>query len=258
MASAADMGKLKAYVQVTKDSGPGPACYGLPSTIGSPGKQSVDVSMQYSPSYTFGMRLDMGGAVGQKTVSPGPAAVLPLVDRNGNKGGQPAYSIQTRKISFVTKNATFVPGPGAYYPEKSLVPKERHAPAYSFGARLNDQKMSDGPSPNTFNLPTLMGPKTCTSRIRSAPAFSMGSRHKPLISLTTPAPGAYRDVDPNTFKQKAPTISLSPRYKAERDFNAVPGPGAYNPDFASTFSKAPRSSLGIRHSEYMINFVEEI
>lgn len=80
----------------------------------------------------------------------------------------------------------------------------------------------------------------------------------------------------DTYRSKAPQVTLSYRYGDERgvlrdecylhesvlmsrgvaDLNKVPGPGAYTPGFEVTKKKSPVVSMGIRHSPYSVNFFD--
>ena len=50
------------------------------------------------------------------------------------------------------------PSPGAYYPEAVHPQGERHAPRYSIGFRSRYRKEDQNPAPNSYLLPTVMGP----------------------------------------------------------------------------------------------------
>lgn len=51
------------------------------------------------------------------------------------------------------------PGPGAHSPELCPSMKHRRAPAYSMKSRGVTQILDEGPGPNSYSLPTCIGPK---------------------------------------------------------------------------------------------------
>lgn len=122
------------------------------------------------------------------------------------------------------------PSPGAYYPEKVHPQGEKHAPAYSMSARTKNPKSEydvclyllsvhlflfpcledNTPSPNSYQLPPLLGPKV-PNKLSSA-AYSMAYRSKTGAFsedlAKTPGPGHYNAVAPNTYVKKAPAYSM--------------------------------------------------
>ena len=69
------------------------------------------------------------------------------------------------------------------------------------------------PSPNSYNLPNLIGPKIPTKR--SSACFSMTGRAKTggfsEDLAKTPGPGRYNTTDPSSYKRKAPNYSMLSR-----------------------------------------------
>eukprot|EP00128_Syssomonas_multiformis_P008864 Colp12_sorted_trinity150504_noHs@6653 len=96
-----------------REKGPGPARYMLPTTVGA---ESMDATKHKMPSYSFGSKLKEL----VYTTTPGPAFVLPRIDRKGGvsirETQQPCYSLQGRPTQLIGASANTVPGPGAHTP----------------------------------------------------------------------------------------------------------------------------------------------
>ena len=117
------------------------------------------------------------------------------------------------------------------------------------------------PSPNSYTLPPLLGPKVPTKP--SFPAYSMAGRaHTGSFSedlAKSPGPGRYNIVAPDVYSKRSPAYSMLGRnYIPEKSTN-TPGPGAYSPEKV-TLNKpsAPKYSMGIRHSEYISPLIFDI
>jgi hypothetical protein len=68
----------------------------------------------------------------------------------------------------------------------------------------------------------------------------------------TPGPGQYNAVEPNVIRQKQAIYSLKGRSNIPGDSTNKPGPGAYSPEKVTINKPSiPKSTLGIRHSEYI-------
>ena len=69
---------------------------------------------------------------------------------------------------------SFVPSLGQYSPEKCHPPQEKRAPCYTFKTRTKYSFEDPTPSPNSYSLPPLIGPKVVSAQ--SAPAYSLSAR----------------------------------------------------------------------------------
>eukprot|EP00731_Ephydatia_muelleri_P015730 Em0009g154a len=116
------------------ERGPGPARYSLPSCIGS---RSHDYRKVQMPAFSMGRRLTTGSTLDQPTLSTQPS--------------------RTRE-KMEPREAFNTPGPGAYVPEQHPNFKDKSPPAYSMGSRTKYRKRDAVPSPNTYTLPTYIGP----------------------------------------------------------------------------------------------------
>jgi hypothetical protein len=193
-----------------------------------------------------------------KDISPGPAHFInPAITRAG-KDGTPAYSILGRQKD---PNTFITPSPYAYSPEKVHPQGERHAPAYSMGARTRFRKRDQSPASNSYTLPNLIGPKVPNKK--SLPSHSMTGRPKVggyLEDMSkTPGPGSHDAVHPDVTKNKKPLYSMLGRNNMPGDGTRKPGPGAHSPEkVVVNKRKYPSYSLGIKHSEFVCPLIIDV
>lgn len=233
--------------------GPGPA-YKLP---GNTGYINHDITRKKAPGWVFGTK---GKSRDVSKVSPGPAHYN-LLERSTRfgKDGTPKYTLHYRPkdgASFIT------PAPDAYYTETVKVMKQKQPPSYSFGLRTKYTKKEATPAPNAYTLPNMTGktnPVKC-----SPPSFSISGRSKTggfsEDLKQSPGPAAYKVVDVDTWRRKAPVYSMSARQFLPGDNCQKPGPGAHSPEkhIAKLNRSAPSFSFGVRHSEYLAPMIESI
>lgn len=117
------------------------------------------------------------------------------------------------------------------------------------------------PSPNSYTLPQLLGPKVPNKS--SSSSYSMTARAKAggfsEDLAKTPGPGRYHTIEPNSVKNKAPQYSMLGRSYMPGDSTRKPGPGAYSPEKVYVNKrKAPSFSLGIRHSEFVTPLILDV
>lgn len=65
-----------------------------------------------------------------------------------------------------------------------------------------------------------------------APAFSISGRGKSPIDerVLNPGPGAYESGNPDKYKARSPSYSISSRTNIPTDHTQKPGPGAHSPE----------------------------
>jgi len=171
-------------------AGPGPV-YKLPTLVGYHGH---DPSRRRNPAYSMRPRTGIKAHI----LGPGPRYDVRNLTKSG-RHNPPAYTIRgretwkseqvkqffhnirtKRKTSVLYININFrisavfdhAPGPGAYSPE--LCPPMNHfrrPPAYSIKSREVPKILDEGPGPNSYLLPTCIGPKVPDKRAQGA--FSM-------------------------------------------------------------------------------------
>lgn len=159
---------------------PGPAVYKMPGLTGT---NDHDPHSRFSrgPAHTFGGRRDTW-AIG---CGPGPCYYpSPKIYRDGHDG-TPHYSLYARQKE-MTMSQT--PGPGAYCPESAGPTTKFRNPEYSFGTRLQHQRLDAVPGecstdqPPFHNSSTLESPSPLclltTSNIVSIDAHNLDMRSK--------------------------------------------------------------------------------
>ncbi|XP_069779074.1 outer dense fiber protein 3-like protein 2b isoform X2 [Narcine bancroftii] len=149
------------------------------------------------------------------------------------------------------------PGPGTYNPEGTPHFNEHRSPAYSMGSRTRYRKLDTVPAPNSYTLPSLMGPKVPNKP--SSASFSVTGRTRREDLSNTPGPGRYNRTDPNVFLPKQPAYSMLGRHHLPTYYTQKPGPGAHSPEKV-TINKptVPAFSLGMRHSEFVTPLIIDI
>uniref|UniRef100_A0A8D0BJW9 Ciliary microtubule associated protein 1C n=1 Tax=Salvator merianae TaxID=96440 RepID=A0A8D0BJW9_SALMN len=162
-----------------------------------------------------------------------------------------------KSIVFGTQEHQFynippTPAPNEYYVEKIHPPEEPNAPAYTMGSRTCYWESSPFPGPNHYTLPRTLGPKLPIHP--SAPCVSMASGASvwgyAKDYVKGPGPAMYTIPEPDVYLHHQPAYSMSQRLNApSKDY--IPGPPDYKADLVTVHKpRAPRFSLGIRHSEY--------
>ncbi|XP_078076950.1 ciliary microtubule associated protein 1A-like [Mustelus asterias] len=222
---------------------PGPK-YGLP---GSTGFIQHDATKYKSPAYSFGVthaRFTMDS-------SPGPAYLIPSLLTRRGKDGTPAYSLYGRPKDL---NPFQTPGPGTYSPEKAGKSAFSASPSFSIAGRTQGFRTDRSPGPAAYLLPSVLGPnvvnKSSSANFSLSGRNKVGSFHEDFQK--TPGPGAYKVINPNTYKYKPPQYSIIGRNQLPGDATRKPGPGSHNPEKVVVNRKiAPAFSFGIRHSEYL-------
>ena len=102
-------------------------------------------------AWHMGLKLEKGGAMGVKSVSPGPGTY------NGNyrvqAASDPTYTLKGRYPAMKRLN---VPGPGTY--EKKLIDK-KSAPSFGFGSSPQREgiRKTLSPGPGGYRIPSTIG-----------------------------------------------------------------------------------------------------
>ena len=236
-----------------KITGPGPARYTLPPTIGFIGH---DYTRFKYPAYWFGMKLPSSLFDGRKH-SPGPIYfVEPQYTRFG-KDGTPKWTMLARPHD---PELFKTPGPGTYNNELCEPQGEKTAPKYSLYSRTRYRRCDSNPAPNAYTLPSMLGCDVIGKE--SLPCWSMTSRPDTgrFDEDLAKAPGAatYRIVDSNVYKYQAPIYSMLARNFLPGDKTQKPGPGAHYPEHVRVNRpQSPIWSMGIRHSEFITPLITE-
>jgi len=228
--------------------GPGPGRYGLPTTCGT---ASHDFTQHRKPAFSFGKRFNDN----EKVASPGPVYLVKAEITRVGKEGSPKYTQLGRRNDV---HAFKTPGPGRYENHTCFPQGERHSAKYSMGDRTKYRKCDAYPSPNSYSLPQLIGPKIPSKQASNA--YSMTSRRQigsfDQDLARTPGSARYKVINQNRYKYQAPMYSLLARRFVPGDKTIKPGPGAHYPEHVNINKKSvPNYSMGIRHSEYITPFI---
>nr|XP_028569924.1 outer dense fiber protein 3-like protein 2 [Podarcis muralis] len=249
-----DSGLKKTPAIAARETGPGPGCYTLPPTVGF---VNHDYTRFTSPAYSFHQRLK--NRLDLKDSSPGPCYfVHPELTRFGRAKG-PSYSMLARARPPASLPQT--PGPGAYSPERAPPPSQQRPPSFSIGARTKSRLVDPVPAPNSYTLPSLLGPRVPSKP--SSPSFTIrgwnakGSYAEDLSQ--TPGPGRYNTTDPSVYLCRPPSFSMLGRLKKPTQVSHTPGPGAHSPEKVKVHrARAPSYSLGVRHSEFLMPLITDV
>ncbi|XP_011308284.1 outer dense fiber protein 3B [Fopius arisanus] len=212
--------------------GPGPV-YGLPPLVGY---EKHDPSKYRNPAYTLRKRL----ASFDQTVGPGPTYDIAKMTRRGPER-PPAFTIAGRQK---TKDFNVGPGPCGYRPEGC--PPMNHIPrppAYSLKARYVVDWRSHVPAPNSYMVPSCLGPRIPDKRALGA--FTITGLHGLKAKSLGPGPAAYI-FNTNTVKRKYPAFSI--KFRTTSNLRTI-GPGPVHYPTYNTRRNAPKFSFGVKHSE---------
>ncbi|KAJ6664175.1 hypothetical protein lerEdw1_008391 [Lerista edwardsae] len=228
-----------------KYKGPGPGKYSRQPCTGI---KDHDFTKYTEPAYT--MRVKSSEKLISVEESPGPCYYVdPSVSRLGM--WRPISFRMTTERKKMQPSET--PAPNEYYVEKIHPVDERCAPAYTIGKMTYYWVASPHPAPNSYNLPGTLGPRLPTNA--SAPAYSMSSNAcawgyaKDLVR--GPGPAQHARPEPSVYLNRQPSYSMGHRLDPScKDY--TPGPPDYDNDKVTIHKpRAPRFSLGIRHSDYI-------
>lgn len=234
--------------------GPGPGRYMLPTLCSH---QGHDGRKKRNPAYSFGNK-HLHSLTND--CSPGPRYLQDSRVTKTGLDGNPKYSM-LGNARFENLSKLKVPGPGQYSPEKQSVPHERKAPSYSFGSRTKYAQKNVTPSPNSYSLPPLLGPKAVGKR--SAASYSLTGRSNiggfAEDLQKTPGPGTYKVTQPDVMKSKKPVYSINGRNFMPGDSTQIPGPGQHSPEKVYMHKKeAPKFSFGTRHSDFTLPLIVDV
>ncbi|XP_061451412.1 protein CIMAP1C [Rhineura floridana] len=227
-----------------KFKGPGPGKYSRQPCTGI---KDHDFTKYAEPAYT--MRVKSSERLIAVMESPGPCYFVdPSISHLGIWRPVSFRMAQEKKKS----NIPVMPAPNEYYVEKIHPLEEPNAPAYTMGLRTHYWENSRNPAPNSYSLPRMLGPRLPVNQ--SAPCLSMASSAsvwgyaKDLVR--GPGPAMYTIPMPDIYLHHQPAYSMSQRFSPSSK-DQTPAPPDYNAELVTADKpRAPRFSLGIRHSEY--------
>ena len=175
--------------------GPGPGRYGLPTTCGT---EKHDFTQQRKPAFTFGKRFNEN----DKVASPGPVYLVKgktcvlktlyklIIQLRSPESVKKAHqnihnwvddqtylhlkpldpvAMKTTPVFLKVRDTLIIRF-------LSVLSGERHSAKYSMGDRTKYRKCDAYPSPNSYSLPQLIGPKIPSKQASNA--YSMTSRRQ--------------------------------------------------------------------------------
>ncbi|GCC20660.1 hypothetical protein chiPu_0019225 [Chiloscyllium punctatum] len=99
----------------------------------------------------------------------------------------------------------------------------------------------------------VSGPKI--PHLKAAPAYSISQKTAfgSMLSniVKTPGPCAYKHVDTDVFKNRAPKYTIVERNLIPGDTTLKPGPARYRPENVNLHKNYPKYTFGIHHSEFL-------
>ncbi|KAM6426628.1 protein CIMAP1C [Liasis olivaceus] len=236
------LGKKKYALISAKFKGPGPGKYSRhPCT----GIKNHDFTKFTEPAYTIRVKSS------PKTImvleSPGPCYYVdPSLSRLGIWRPVSFFMQQRGKSTGIDST----PAPNEYYVEKVHPVDEPNAPAYTIGARTPYWLNSPTPGPNSYTLPGTVGSQLCNKTEAPCLSRTFGTPGHDYMPRRGPGPAAYTIPEPGVYLRQQPSYTLSQRFNPSTK-ECTPGPLDYNAEQVTIHKpRAPRFSLGVRHSEY--------
>jgi hypothetical protein len=192
------------------DQFPSPASYKLPLALEYP---EHDVTKNKNPVYSV--------------FKDHPEFFKEVAEIFGVGAGQTRFGkdrIPAPTIGVRRKEASnTMPGPFAYAPEHFASLKGKTPPAFSIGSRIRDPAPQKMPAPNEYYIPSCLGSKV--PHMRSSPAHSIFGKPSEYEPERSPGPAAYKTMDPDKYKRRLPTYTMTGRNRDTVDRN--PEPVAY-------------------------------
>ncbi|XP_078275747.1 ciliary microtubule associated protein 1B [Rhinoraja longicauda] len=221
--------------------GPGPK-YLLPGHTGYTGH---DTTTYRAPAYSLAQRLP--GAKDSGT--PAPKSIPEKMTHHG-KDTVPAWTMGHRPRDI---DPSKTPGPANYQTDHANRLVHRSVPAYSMALRTVGFKGNDGPGPARYKDVQVFGPKI--PHLTAAPAYTMAQKTAfgSMLSniVKTPGPCAYKHVDTDVFKNRAPKYTIVERNLIPGDTTMKPGPNRYRTEDVNLHKNYPKYTFGIHHSDFI-------
>ncbi|XP_038667605.1 outer dense fiber protein 3-B [Scyliorhinus canicula] len=212
---------------------------------GQTGYWDHDTTTNRAPAYSMAKRhpdlKDSG--------TPAPRTLPEKMTHHG-KESVPAWTMAHRHKDF---DPGRTPGPANYKIHEADRLVHHNVPAYSIALRTVGFKMNEGPGPARYKDVPVNGPKIPT--LRAAPAYSISQKTAfgSMLSniVKTPGPCAYKHVDTDVFKTRAPKYTIVERNLIPGDTTLKPGPGRYRAEDVNMHKNYPKYTFGIHHSDFV-------
>jgi len=185
------------------------------------------------------------------TVPSGLMAASTMKDKNPSLYQSPAYSMG---LAFKDKSSSLGPGPAAYKPDGKFTAHGKAGGPYAFATwKPKDPLEKKTPGPTDYDT---VRKNNVWSKLKNAPASSMGSRNKGPKLSSGPGPSAYtiqkRQLD--AFQNKAPEVVMGGKFPGTKP-NGIPGPGQYQDPSTHRYKKGavPAYSMGLKWTEFTLH-----
>ncbi|XP_048466486.1 outer dense fiber protein 3-B [Rhincodon typus] len=181
--------------------------------------------------------------------TPAPRTLPEKMTHHG-KESVPAWTMAHRHKDY---DPGRTPGPANYKVHEADQLVHRNVPAYSIALRTVGFKLNEGPGPARYKDVPVSGPKI--PHLKAAPAYSISQKTAfgSMLSniVKTPGPCAYKHVDTDVFKNRAPTYTIVERNAIPGDTTLKPGPARYRAENVNLHKNYPKYTFGIHHSEFL-------
>jgi len=174
-------------------------------------------------------------------IPSGLMAASTMKDKNPSLYQSPAYSMG---LAWKYSTETLGPGPAAYKPGGKFTARGKDGGPYAFATwKPIDPLERRGPGPTDYDTSRK---NNVWSKLKNAPASSMGSRDKGPKFCAGPGPSAYLPQHQN----KAPEVVMGGKFPDTKP-NGIPGPGAYSTPSVLRYKKGavPAYSMGLKWTD---------
>ena len=138
------------------------------------------------------------------------------MNTNG-KHKSPAHAIASRPKEYSLWTG---PGPNAYDVLLSMT-KHNHGPAFTIGSKHKHLEVPTHPvGPNQYSLPNTIGNTNFSTRIKTAPKFTMSSRHNFMSTTygTESSPAHLYNYDDHVIRPSPPKFTMAGKHTHKHFF----------------------------------------
>ena len=131
----------------------------------------------------------------------------------------PAYAITSRPKEYSLWTG---PGPNAYDVLASY--KQFNGPAFTMGSKHKHLEIPAHPvGPNQYNLPNTIGNTNYSTRVKTAPKYTMSSRHhfNSITYGTDASPSRLYNYDDHVIKPSPPKYTMAGKFASYSLYRSV-------------------------------------
>jgi len=134
--------------------------------------------------------------------------------------------------------------PGPNFPASQPI-NYPSSPRYSFGKPAKTKYDNGVPGPSAYEIPSIFGKagrkSTLNGRAKRSFAYDYAK-----------TPGPIYNYNSNVNLSSGPAFSIGSRFKPMKPKMNTPAPNSYNPPMNGTVKNSPRFSMGVYHHEEVI------